>query len=652
MHDDRSLTGGESVKRKKAGVHVRARHASGLFDELVIDNFAGGGGASLGIERALGRAVDVAINHDAEAVALHSANHPATLHHCEDVWSVDPFEVARGRPVGLAWFSPDCKHFSRAKGGKPVEKKIRGLAWVVVRWAAKVRPRVIMLENVREFETWGPLGADDRPCPRRRGLTFRRWVGCLRGLGYAVEWRTLDAADYGAPTHRKRLFLVARRDGRPIAWPEPTHGPGRAHPYRTAASCIDWSRPCPSIFLTREEGRALGVIRPLAEKTMRRIAMGLKRYVLDNPRPFIVRVNHGGPDLRGQAADRPRGTVTGKHGYGVVSPFLTAQYGERPGQAPRSHRVDGPIPTVTPRDGGGFPLIAPALIQYNQEKGGETRGKGLSEPLNTVVSANRFGLVSAFISEHYGDRPDGSTRNGRSAERPLPTTTARGTQNMLAGAYVARLCQNGGNGKYTNGADEPLTTIVSKAEHCVAAAYVTRQNHGEKPADDVAEPLRTITTQDNKHNLTLAHLTKYQGTSIGSGPDEPAPTITGGGFHVGEVRAFLTKYYGHSIGQDLADPLHTVTGKARFGVVTLAGQDYLIVDVGLRMLSPRELYRAQGFPDDYAIEISAAGRPLPKSAQVRMCGNSVSPPVAEALVRANYGHAEVDLVSRSTVSCP
>ncbi len=468
----------------------RATHAAGLFDELVIDNFAGGGGASLGIEHALGRAVDVAINHSRDAVAMHSINHPATLHHCEDVWRANPVEIAGGRPVGLCWFSPDCRHFSHAKGGKPVEKKIRGLAWVVVRWARRVKPRVIMLENVREFLTWGPLGSDDRPCPVRKGLTFKRWVGQLRTLGYEVEWKILNAADFGAPTSRKRLFLIARCDGSPIVWPEPTHGPGRPKPHRSAAECIDWSIPCPSIFLTREEARPLGLVRPLAEKTMRRIAMGVKRYVLDNPRPFLVQVNHGGDGFRGQAADAPLPTVTGRHGFGVVAPFVVAQHGEREGQPPRTHGVGVPFPTVTPQG---------------------------------------FVLASAFIS-------------------------------------------------------------------------------------------------------------KYFGGVVGSGAEltDPLPTVTGQGNHIGEVRAFLTKYYGNATGQGLDEPMHTITGADRFGLVSIAGESYQIADIGLRMLRPRELYRAQGFPDSYIIEPTIRGKPMPISAQVKLCGNSVPPQLSEALVRANF----------------
>jgi DNA (cytosine-5)-methyltransferase 1 len=539
----------------------RPKTSSGLFDEMVVDNFAGGGGASLGIERAMGRAVDVAINHDAEAVALHQANHPATIHYCESVWKVDPLEVTRGRKVGLAWFSPDCKHFSRAKGGKPVEKRIRGLAWIVVKWAAKVKPRVIMLENVREFETWGPLAPDGRPCPRRKGVTFKRWVSTLRNLGYEVEWRALDAADFGAPTHRKRLFLVARSDGRPIAWPEPSHGPGRARPYRTAAECIDWRIPCHSIFLNREEGRAAGVNRPLAEKTMRRIAMGLKRFVLDNPRPFIVRCEHGGDHFRGQGCQVPLRTVAAKHGFGLVTPYFTAQFGERYGQEPRSAPVDRPIGVITPRGGGGHPLIVPHITKFF----GGVVGQQVSEPVPTITAVDHNGLIAASLVQYNQEK--GSEVRGKSI-------------------------------------GEPLNTIPTANRFGVAAANLIKMNFGDKQWNAVDEPLRTILAGANHHGLVMSFLTKYFGTS--------------------------------QDGQQVSEPLHTITANDRFGLVAVAGEDYRIVDIGLRMLRPRELYLAQGFDPDYRIDVPFRGKNLAASAQVRMCGNSVSPPVAEALVRCNF----------------
>ena len=466
-----------------------------LADEIVVDLFAGGGGASTGIEQALGRHVDVAINHDPQAVSLHQANHPQTRHFVSDVFEVDPVAVASGRPIGLLWASPDCKHFSKAKGGKPVSKKVRSLAWVVVKWAKLVAPRIIFLENVEEFQTWGPLAENGRPCPRRKGSTFQRWVGQLRSAGYRVEHRELRACDFGAPTIRKRLFLIARRDGLPIVWPEPTHGAGRRK-YRTAAECIDWSLACPSIF-ERE--------RPLAEATMRRIAHGIKRYVLDNPRPFIVRIGHTGHGDAGKVRGiaEPVSTVTTKAEHLLCSPtMIEIGYGERPGQTPRA--------------------------------------PGLHKPLGTVVGAKKHALVAAFIAKQYG-----------------------------------------GN---------------------------------ETPGWPMVKPLSTVTTQDH-HALVTAH--------------------AGAGQHAEKVSALLLKYYGTDQAPRLEEPLHTVTTKHRFGLVTVAGVDYAIADIGMRMLQPRELYRAQGFADSYVIDRGADGRVLPKDAQVRMCGNSVCPPVAAALVRAN-----------------
>lgn len=464
--------------------------------ELIIDNFAGGGGASLGIELALGRSPDVAINHDREAVAMHTANHPDTEHYCEDVWQVDPRAATQGRPVGLAWFSPDCKHFSKAKGGKPVSKKIRGLAWVVIRWAAAVKPRVIILENVEEFQTWGPLLEDGRPCPVRKGRTFRRWWKRLEKFGYHVEMRELRACDYGAPTIRKRLFIIARCDGQPIIWPAPTHGPGRL-PYHTAAGCIDWSIPCPSIF---------GRKKPLADATLRRIAQGVKRYVVEAAHPFIV------------GADQ--------------APFFVPRHGEREGQEPRCRSVVAPLPTVT-------------------------------------ATANGASLVAAFLAQHN------TGMVGHDARKPVSTIVGKGCTQALVASNLVKLygtCKDG---------------------------------------------------QDNR---------------------EPMATVTSGGQHLGEVRAFLTKFYGNEKdGISLGEPLHTVTTKDRFGLVTVSGIDYVIADIGMRMLAPRELYRAQGFPDSYIIDPMVNGRRLPKASQVRMCGNSVCPPIARALVAANFG-AEVGAV--------
>ncbi|HSZ58661.1 MAG TPA: DNA cytosine methyltransferase [Tepidisphaeraceae bacterium] len=529
---------------------------AGMFDEMIVDNFAGAGGASMGIEAAVGRAVDVAINHDQHSIAMHQINHPNTLHLCEDVWNVDPVQATAGRQVGLAWFSPDCRHFSRAKGGKPVEKKIRGLAWVVIRWARLVSPRLIVLENVREFQEWGPLRSDNTPCPKRKGSTFKSFVTRLRNLGYVVEHRILNAADFGAPTHRRRLFLIARRDGVQIQWPEPTYGPGRKHRYRTAASCIDWSLPCPSIFLTRAEARILRIIRPLADKTMRRIAMGIKRYVLDNPKPFIVTCNHGGPEFRGQSVDDPFKTVTGsRDAHGLVLPFLAANYGEAPHQETRGQKVDEPLRTVTPSNNAGV-LIAPTVIQY------AAKPRPIDEPAGVVMTENHQALATAFIAKHYGGVV------GHAPDRPIGTITA--------------------------------------VDH---------------------------------HSVVASHLTKFYGTNVGADVREPMPTVTADGNHVGEVRAFLIKYFGCGCGQQCVEPLHTVTGRDRFGLVTIDGQDFQIIDIGLRMLNPHELLRAQF--GKYAEGYILLGT---KAQQVARIGNSVPPELAEAVVRANYC-AEIEVAA-------
>lgn len=475
-----------------------------LRDELIVDNFAGGGGASSGIEQAFGRPVDIAINHDRQAIAMHMANHPHTRHYCEDVFTVDPVQATGNQPVGLAWFSPDCKHFSKAKGGKPVEKKIRGLAWVVVKWAAAVKPRVIMLENVEEFQTWGPLLADGTPCPVSKGITFRRWLKELKKLGYQVEYKELRACDYGAPTIRKRLFVIARRDGLPIMWPQPTHGDpgsdavkaGKLLPWRTAAECIDWTLPAPSIFERK---------RPLVPNTLNRIARGVMRYVVDNPDPFII---------DDKAA------------------FLTEHAN---GSQQRNFAADEPLRT-----------------QCAQVKGGH------------------FALVQAFLAKHYG-------------------------------------------GGYTG------------------------------PGVNLKQPTGTITTVDH-HALVAAHLLNMHGsTRRDRDLRQPAPTQTAGGNHAALVAALLAPYYGSGSGEtgrSLTEPAPTVTSKDRLQLVTVTidGESYVLTDIGMRMLVPRELYRAQGFDDDYIIDITLDGKPLSKAAQVRMCGNSVCPPVATALVQANFAH--------------
>ena len=542
-------------------------------DEMIVDSFAGGGGASLGIEQALGRSPDIAINHDEQAIAMHAANHPETRHFREDVWKVDPRQVCKTRPA-LAWFSPDCKHFSKAKGGKPVDKKIRGLAWIVIRWAKAVRPRVILLENVEEFEDWGPLLDNGRPCPERIGLTFRIWKGKLAALGYKIEHRELVCADYGASTTRRRLFLVARCDGLPIVWPERTHGAGRPLAWRTAAECIDFCLPTYSIFLTGEEARQYGVKRPLAENTMRRVARGMDRFVINNPRPFIVPLTHQGSD-RVESLDEPLRTITGAHRgeRALVTPFLTEHANA---SSPRSFAADEPLRTQCAQvKGGHFALVAPTLIQtgYGERPGQAPRAPGLDKPLGTVVGGGqKHALVAAFLAKHYGGH--------------------------------------------------------------------------ETPGSAIGRTFDTVTARDH-HALVASSLVKLKGTSRdGQQLSLPLATVQAGGQHYAEVRAFMVAYYGNEKdGGELLDPMRTVTSRDRLGLVTVHGQTYAIGDIGMRMLAPRELFRAQGFPDSYIIDPVVNGKPLPKDAQVRCVGNSVTPPVAAALARAQFEDQVIEVAA-------
>jgi DNA (cytosine-5)-methyltransferase 1 len=604
-------------------------------DEIIIDNFAGGGGASLGIEQALGRSVDIAINHDEEAVAMHAANHPTTRHYCEDVWQVDPIEATAGRPVGLAWFSPDCKHFSKAKGGKPVDKKIRGLAWVVIKWAATVRPRVIMLENVEEFQQWGPLITKEDgkayPCPLRKGLTFRRWRRKLEKLGYVVEMRELKACDYGAPTIRKRLFIIARCDGLPIVWPAPSHGVG-LQPYRTAAECIDWSIPCPSIFERK---------RPLAEATLRRIAKGIKRFVLQAVRPFIVPVTHAG-DTRTHSIDEPLRTITtAQRGeLALIAPHVTKFRANSVGSA-----CDEPLHTVTAggecqRPAGAAHAMGVVAATLIGAGGPAYSGKPVSieKPMGSMTTENHRALVAPFLVPRYGERPATDTAPAQeprthAVDAPLPTITPDANCGRLVAPVIVK---NNFGDKPCHGADEPLHTVTTQGnKHALVAAFLEQANTG-MTGHDARKPLSTIVQKGCTQRLITSNLVKLYGTcEHGQEVSQPMPTVTGGGNHIAEVRAFLIKYYGTAVGQDLFDPMHTVTEKHRLGLVTVDGDEYQIVDIGMRMLEPRELFRAQGFPDSYIITPIVDGRPLPKSSQVRMCGNSVSPVHPRSMVLAN-----------------
>lgn len=581
---------------------------------IIVDNFAGGGGASTGIESATGRDIDVAINHDEEAIAMHTANHPRTRHHCQSIWSIDPLDAVTidgtPQPVQLAWFSPDCTHHSNARGGKPREKGIRDLAWVVVSWVErlgpKLKPAIIKVENVEEFLTWGPLDEEGKRIPGRNGEEFAKWVAALRRHGYKVEWKVLKASRYGTPTIRKRLCLIARCDGLPVVWPAETNGPGTPAPYRTAAECIDWSIPCPSIFLTKEEGRAIGVKRPLADATMARIAKGIQRYVINAAQPFIVNLTHHDTSDRTEAVDEPFRTITG------------ANRGEKA-------------------------LVVP-IVSYAQQGGGN---RSVEDPMHTICASTKD--QNTVIVGHITKFHEGSV--GHAADEPLHTITSnsyikRPGGNVPLGIVAATIERQFGASAGASIA-EPLGTVMAGGggKSALVTAFLAQHNtmpHGGIHAGHSAEePMSTVTTTGSHQGVVAAHLISLKGSDRRDGSvEEPVPAITAGGLHVGEVRAFLLKYYGGESsdeGHDIDAPLGSVTTRDRFGLVMVQGEPYEIVDIGMRMLTPRELFAAQGFPADYIIDpIGPNGKPLTKTAQIRMCGNSVCPPLAAALVRANY----------------
>lgn len=596
--------------KKGAGTYPDKRRAGFLLKkmihgELIVDNFAGGGGASTGIEMATGYSVDIAINHDPEAIKMHKANHPNTKHYCENVWAVDPVKACNGHPVGLAWFSPDCKHFSKAKGGKPKDKNIRGLAWVACRWAGLVRPRVIMLENVEEFKTWGPLNRGHHPIKAKQGKTFEKFVQQLNDLGYTVEFKELIAADYGAPTMRKRFFLIARCDGKPIVWPEPTHAPadsekvkaGLLEPYVGAYTQIDFSRPCPSIFDTSEEIKekyGIRAVRPLASKTLDRIAKGLKKFVLDNPEPFIIQCNHGG-ERRPNDIREPMPTITGKHGYGIVEPYM---------------------------------------VQIGQTGFAKDRSKDVREPLTTIVSKNEHCLIEPTLAPYMGTNT--TNHPGGNCKDPIHTITTGNQQCLISPTLIQYHSETSKDGVRGQAIKDPIMTVDSSNRYGLVASFLHKYyDGGYKGAGETVEnPLPTVTAWDH-NSVVTANLIQMNNHCDGKDIRQPLPTITAGDGHFGEVRAFLIKYYGQGTGQDIEQPLDTVTARDRFGLVTIEGVDYQIVDIGLRMLEPRELYGCQGFPDDYIIDHDYTGKIYPRSEQVRCCGNAVCPPIPAALVRAN-----------------
>ena len=577
-----------------------------MTGEIIVDNFAGGGGASTGIEIATGMAVAIAINHDPAAILMHKTNHPYTEHLQASVWDVDPKTVCRGRPVGLAWFSPDCKHFSKAKGAALVDRKIRGLAWITLRWAAEVRPRVIILENVEEFQTWGPV-RKGKPVKKLAGTTFRRFISQLEALGYTVEFRELVAADFGAPTSRKRFYMIARCDGKPIVWPKPTHsktGEDGLPKWRCAAEIIDWSLPCPSVFASKAEimeRYGLKAVRPLAKNTMRRIIRGVDKFTIRSGKPFIV----------------PTG------------------YGERKGQAPRVHDIDAPVPTVvgTGKENLCRPLLAPVTATNTSNSVGATVG----EPMNTVRTGGGGGqmLVTPFLAEcnHSGGghiAPVGAAHK---------TITAKHTGGIVAPALIQYHTEQTESVR-ASGLGTPINTVDASNRYGLTCANLVEYYTGGRPLD-VREPMHTVTSHD-REAVVSAHVVKFKGDNLGHGADEPMQTVTTsagefavckvhlakmhGGDELGywpEIRALLNEFCGYTLADD------------EVLLLEISGTLYYIADIGLRMLSPRELYNAMGFPPDYIIDHDYEGNEYKKSAQVARCGNAVCPPVASALVRAN-----------------
>ncbi len=641
--------------------------------EIIVDNFAGGGGASTGIEMATGRSVDIAINHDPNAIAMHTTNHPDTLHYCESVFDIDPVAATSGASVGLAWFSPDCRHFSKAKGSTPVKKEIRGLAWIVLRWALATRPRVMMLENVEEFKTWGPLlNEEDRPDPDRAGETFAAFVGMLStgvpadhpaldevceflridrkspaahrltdGLGYAVEYRELRACDYGAPTIRKRFFMVMRCDGQSVAWPEQSHGDpksllvqsGQLKQWRTAAECIEWSLPCPSIFSRKK---------PLAENTLKRIARGIQRFVIDNPTPFIVKCNHTSTRtkydcFRGQPLSEPLHTITKAPGFAVVIPHLTKFRTGATGQ-----NVTDPMPTVTAgtsvRPGGNghaLGIVKTYLTPFLAGAGGsEYQGKPRSceKPAHTILKESRCCVIAPVIARQFG------SSIGHAADQPSGTITAGGggksqlvSPTLIQMGYGERV----GQAPRVLDLQKPTGTVTAGGnKFAVASAFLAKHFGGNYtgPGVPLDSPMHTVTTTDH-HALVTSSIIKMRGTNTGQPIGTPLQTVTAGGQHFGEVQTSLAvQDYDEARAALTAEFLHQ-HDMSEF--VLIDGVTYRIVDIGMRMLQPKELYAAQGFPAWYVIDQDYRGNKYAKDKQVARCGNAVPPPFAEALVRAN-----------------
>ena len=597
------------------------RYQEDMNQEIFVDNFAGGGGASTGIEIGLGVTVAAAINHDPAAILMHKTNHPYTEHYQASVWNIDPREVCRGRPVAGAWFSPDCKHFSKAKGAALVNREIRGLAWITLRWAALVRPRVIMLENVEEFQTWGPV-RKGKPVKKLAGTTFRKFISQLRDLGYAVEYRELVAADLGAPTTRKRFVLIARCDGRPIVWPERTHAPrdseevrsGKLKPWRSAAEIIDWSLPCPSIFESKAEileKYGLKAVRPLADNTMRRIIRGVDKFTIRSGEPFIVQQKF---QNAAQDIGKPLTTVTAVGAHELCKPMLAPLTISNTGSSAGAD-AGSPIHTVR-TGGGGQMLVTPYLAECNHAGGGHIADP--REPHKTITAKHTGGIVAPSLIQYHTEQ----------------------TENVRA-----------------SGLGVPINTVDASNRYGLACANLVEYYTGGRPLD-VTDPMHTVTSHD-REAVVAAHVVKFKGDNLGSNPAEPMQTVTasagrnracgGGTFALckvwfcktgnsglhrwPEVRALLNRYCGYTLAED------------ELLLLEIGGAFYYIADIGLRMLSPRELYNAMGFPPDYIIDRDYTGKPYPKNEQVARCGNAVCPPLAAAVARANFP----EYVARDTI---
>lgn len=677
---------------------------------MIIDSFAGGGGASTGIEIALGRSPDVAINHSAKALALHAANHPETLHLDSNIWDVDPLTVTQGRHVGLLWASPDCKHFSKAKGGAPRDRNIRDLAWVVVRWAEFAKPDVIAMENVEEFVTWGPVDNDGQPIKEFAGQTFELWISRLKKAGYKVQWRELRACDYGAPTIRKRWFLIARRDGKPITWPKPTHGDpksaevcmGKLLPWVGAHTCIDWSLPCPSIFDSKEaifSQHGLRAVRPLAGNTLARVARGMKRYVIEADKPFLVSLK--GTSRRDSPVTAPHPTVLAGGGHSaLVAPTLAnIANSKTSGRGPNAWTVQEPLRTIT--SSNGHALVAASIQRFNS---GAT-GQDMRDPLATVTAnswikkpggAAPLGVLAPFLATMRN-----SQKPWQGADEPTHTVTAGGAGLTVVAPVLTYAQQGGGN----RDARDPHHTICAsrKDQNSLIAATMVQTGYGERPGQqpralDVTAPLGTAVAGGGKHAPVAAFLAQQNGgprmaAHAGHDPRDPLSTVAASGSHQTPVAAFFAKYYGTGDGARMDDPMHTVTVKDRmahmqaelaappfapehhararavadflrahdawdggeFVTLTIGDASYVVIDIGMRMLTPRELFNAQGFPADYVIEgvwqADAAGdlhwQAFSKDVQISCCGNSVCPPLAAAIIAANCRHLATDQVRRT-----